>query len=314
MYRFARVNAHTAHRLRTVAGGGVATASMGVCVFDIRGPVFQDDRHETKGWLVRMKSAKDRLWKIEQLIQHEVEDLVHDVEEEVLHVVHEIEDEILHEVEVIKHEIEEDVAIIRHKTEDFIHEIEDEVVEYIIHPLRDTFVRIAPYIIPVKKYMHYLAYSSDVGEAFRPIASVMSVNFTYGIAIVYCSGDVLHNGWMEYSNDPDDKAKIALTMVHSAVFQLLASLLAPFMIIHTAVAQSNGLYFKTPRCTNAFAKTWGSSIIALSIIPFLPIVDEPIEEALDWVFDHAVPHKENNKAHAEQQERMTQRIDEPIPA
>lgn len=207
-------------------------------------------------------------------------------------------------MEYIKHEIEEDIDLIRHKTEEIVHEIEEEIVEYIIHPLRDTFVRVAPYIIPFKKYMHYLAYSSDVGEAFRPIASVMSVNATYALAITYCTGDVIHNGWMEYKADPNDHGKIALTMVHSAVFQLLASLLAPFIIIHTAVAQSNARFFKTPRCTNAFARTWGSSIIALSIIPFLPIVDEPIEEAIDWCFDHVVPHKENNRAHEAQQLRL----------
>jgi len=244
------------------------TASVGLCMLGGRGPATQES------WLEKAR--------------HEVEEIVHEVENEVAE---------------IKHVVEEDIELVRHKTEELIHEAEEELVEYVVHPLRDTFVRVAPYIIPLKKYIHYLAYSSDVGEAFRPIASVMSVNATYALAIGYCCGDVLHNGYVENQKNPGEMGKVALTMVHSAVFQVLASLLAPYLIIHTAVGKSNSLYFKTSKCSSGFLRTWGASIVALSIIPFLPMVDEPIEEGVDWMFDHVVPHKQNNREFEAQQQR-----------
>jgi hypothetical protein len=35
--------------------------------------------------------------------------------------------------------------------------------------------------------------------------------------------------------------------------------------------------------------SWGPAAVAVSIIPFLPLIDPPVERLLDWVFHHKVP-------------------------
>lgn len=257
-------------RLRNVAGGVAATASLSLCVLGVHSPVKQESSVErTKHGIER---KKDEVEECVQVVAKQSEPIMHKVEE---------------------------------KLADMVHEIENEFTEFIVHPLRDTEARYVPYVLRFSKvfsrYKQYLAYSSDVGEAFRPIASARVVNATYGVAVAYCAGDVLHNGYLQYQIDPNDMGTVALTMVHSAVFQALASLLAPYLVIHTAVHKSNHHYFKTATCNSPVLKTWGSSIVALSIIPFLPLVDEPIEEAVDWVFDHVVPHKASNREHETKQ-------------
>jgi len=69
--------------------------------------------------------------------------------------------------------------------------------------------------------------------------------------------------------------------------QGLASLAAPFAIIHTAVAGAQ----KVCKKINRFQR-WGPTSVGLAIIPFLPsLVDEPIEEGIHWAFEKYYPHK-----------------------
>lgn len=163
--------------------------------------------------------------------------------------------------------------------------LEQEIVDYIVHPLRDTAARFAP-------YANYLAYSSDIGESFRMIAAARMVNASYALAGLYCFADVGYNGYAEYGKSKGDMNKVGMTVAHSAVFQGVASLFLPYIIIHNAVHQSNHRLFKAS--SSAFLRNWGSSGVALCIIPFLPMVDGPVEMVVDWLFDHMVPHTANN--------------------
>lgn len=70
----------------------------------------------------------------------------------------------------------------------------------------------------------YTAYSSDVGEALRPIVPDWAVKGTYGLAVAYIVGDVGYTGYKE-SLKPDGNTTRALT--HAAVFQGVASLALP---------------------------------------------------------------------------------------
>lgn len=44
----------------------------------------------------------------------------------------------------------------------------------------------------------YVAYTSDIGESFRPIAHPYLVKGAYGISWLYLSGDVAHEGYKAY--------------------------------------------------------------------------------------------------------------------
>jgi len=128
----------------------------------------------------------------------------------------------------------------------------------------------------------YTAYSSDVGEALRPIVPDWAVKGTYGLAVAYIVGDVGYTGYKE-SLKPDGNTTRALT--HAAVFQGVASLALPMVIIHQAV---HGAQYVTKRL-GRFTK-WGPTLVGLSLIPALPYaVDEPCEHVIDAAFDKFWP-------------------------
>ncbi|KAF9283498.1 hypothetical protein BGZ68_005318 [Mortierella alpina] len=168
-----------------------------------------------------------------------------------------------------------------------------EEVKHEVHELEqgeiDTVETPARYLAYLARYKNlfmassrYLAYSSDVGEAFRPITTPVFVNAMYGVSFAYVGFDVAYEGY---------KAKIAgasndvvgMTVVKRGIFQGLASLLMPAITIHTVVHQS-GKIFKNS--ANATLKKWGPTAIGLCVVPALPIMfDHPIETAVDKVFE-----------------------------
>ncbi|GAA5809380.1 hypothetical protein MFLAVUS_002788 [Mucor flavus] len=127
----------------------------------------------------------------------------------------------------------------------------------------------------------YLAYTSDVGEAFRPIVPPFIVTAAYGISWLYLGLDVSYEGYKSVHAGMDN-ASIATTVVKRGVFQSLASMAFPMMTIHSIVKYS-AIGFKNVK--NTKVRAWGPTLLGLGIVPFLPyIFDEPIEHIVDKVF------------------------------
>ena len=208
---------------------------------------------------------------------------------------------------------------------------EDAAEELIVHPLRDGISRMST-------YSPYLAYSSDIGEAFRQVTSACVVKSSYGLAGLYIVADIGYNGYKEYTGQSEATAapaaatdiqsegtaapavatdtaggdqvqaddetlsvskRVGLTVAHATVYQGLASLLIPYLVIHNAVHHSESKIFS--RATSPFFRSWGPSIVALAIIPFLPLVDGPVESAVDWAFDHAMPHRREQEGEGKEE-------------
>lgn len=132
----------------------------------------------------------------------------------------------------------------------------------------------------------YVAYTSDIGESFRPVAHPYWVRSAYAISWAYLIGDVSHEGWKAYKrnqkllhpeNDehmqavdggPDkqslvqSKAPVKIpaiedwrsVAVQRAVFQSIASMGLPAFTIHSIVRYS-GRALKDAK--NATIRTWG---------------------------------------------------------
>lgn len=131
----------------------------------------------------------------------------------------------------------------------------------------------------VARIMRYLAYTSDFGEAFRPIAHRYVVKASYGISWAYVVGDVGYEAYnMSYGHGITG-TDLYVTTAKRAVFQSIASMALPAFTIHTAVHQSKKLFAKMGR----FQK-WGPSAVGLSIVPFLPLYDHPVETVVDKLF------------------------------
>jgi fission process protein 1 len=134
--------------------------------------------------------------------------------------------------------------------------------------------------------MRYAAYSSDVGEAARPVVPKWVVNASYLTVGLYVSGDIGYECYtlMKKHDLEMTSWPVMRTAAHAATFQGIASLGIPFLIIHTVVGQSSKAF---TRYLPAGAK-WGPSILGLACIPLMPYVDEPVEHFIDDMFDKYV--------------------------
>jgi len=137
----------------------------------------------------------------------------------------------------------------------------------------------------------YLAYSSDVGEAMRPVVPPVLVNATYAIAVGYCCYDIAQHAAAEQKKP---HGEVVRAIAHQSTFHALASIGLPFLIIHTAVHFAHTATKKSPP---AVAR-WGPTVVGLLLIPLLPFVcDEPVEHALDYAFEKGWPPKDGSKKH-----------------
>ncbi|KAK2466454.1 hypothetical protein APHAL10511_002096 [Amanita phalloides] len=139
----------------------------------------------------------------------------------------------------------------------------------------------------------YLAYTSDVGEAFRPVVPPIVVTAAYGISWLYLAGDVAYETYKAHRLGPSpieasnfsEPTRLGIVAVQRATFQTIASMALPAFTIHTAVSQAKKAFASTK---NARVKTWGPTFTGLAIVPFLPyLFDHPVEAATERVFNWA---------------------------
>jgi mitochondrial fission process protein 1 len=140
----------------------------------------------------------------------------------------------------------------------------------------------------------YVAYTSDIGESFRPVAHPILVRSAYAVSWAYLIGDVSHEGWKAYQRNqrllhppipqPDAVSKempatkalpshqavhipaiedYRAVMAQRAVFQSIASMGLPAFTIHSIVRYS-GKALKN--ASNATLRTWGPIGVRLSEI------------------------------------------------
>jgi len=160
---------------------------------------------------------------------------------------------------------------------------------------KDSDLRYAAYAsrfrTAIRAGSRYVAYTSDVGEAFRPVVSPKIVTAAYGISWLYLAGDVGYEGYKAYRKGPSpveaanfsEPTRVGMLVVKRAVFQSIASMALPAFTIHTAVKQATKAFVnvKNPRI-----KAWGPTITGLSLVPGLPFLfDHPVEQATDAVFE-----------------------------
>ncbi|KAI0047313.1 hypothetical protein FA95DRAFT_1559276 [Auriscalpium vulgare] len=156
----------------------------------------------------------------------------------------------------------------------------------------------------------YLAYTSDVGEAFRPIVPPAMVRAAYGVSWLYLAGDVGYESYKAHRRGPtpleaanfSEPTRISMVAVKRAVFQSVASMALPAFTIHTAVKQAKKIFDKS---SNLRLRSWGPTVTGLAIVPALPFIfDHPVEVATDQIFEwteHKFVELKEAKAKAETQ-------------
>ncbi|KAH7035529.1 mitochondrial 18 KDa protein-domain-containing protein [Microdochium trichocladiopsis] len=197
----------------------------------------------------------------------------------------------------------------------------DELVEGYVPDSTESNVRYAAYTNRLRTIMlsahRYVAYTSDIGESFRPVAHPWLVRSAYGISWAYILGDVSYEGYKAYwqnqrARNPQlvlsEKAQKATglyetssalvkpaevppledwrtVMVQRAVFQSIASMGLPAFTIHSVVKYS-GRAMKDVK--NKTLRTWTPIGLGLAVVPLLPkMFDQPVETAVEWLFHKA---------------------------
>ncbi|KAI1804960.1 mitochondrial 18 KDa protein-domain-containing protein [Daldinia bambusicola] len=194
----------------------------------------------------------------------------------------------------------------------------DELVEGYAPDSTESNLRYAAYANRLRTIMlsahRYVAYTSDIGESFRPVAHPWLVRGAYGISWAYILGDVSYEGYKAYwQNQRTLNPQLALSarqqkatglstpapadakpgvvspledyrtvMVQRGIFQSVASMGLPAFTIHSVVRYS-GRAMKDVK--NKTLRVWGPIGLGLAVVPFLPtLFDKPVENAVEWMF------------------------------
>ncbi|PNY25277.1 Mitochondrial fission process protein 1 [Tolypocladium capitatum] len=194
----------------------------------------------------------------------------------------------------------------------------DDLREGYVPPSTESNLRYAAYATRFRTILvsahRYVAYTSDIGESFRPVAHPKLVRTAYGISWAYILGDVSYEGYKAYWHNqrilnpqlqltphqekaaglPANETRVVqpgvvspledwrTVMVQRGIFQSVASMGLPAFTIHSVVRYS-GRAMKNVK--NVAIRTWTPIGLGLAVVPFLPVVfDKPVEQAVEWVF------------------------------
>ncbi|KAL8783163.1 MAG: hypothetical protein Q9195_009476 [Heterodermia aff. obscurata] len=191
----------------------------------------------------------------------------------------------------------------------------------------DSNLRYAAYATRLRTILlsahRYVAYTSDIGESFRPIAHPYLIKSAYGISWAYLIGDVGHEGYKAYlrnqrARHPYEPGVLAKGVNDArATVGALASgskdgeldwkpepvpMIEDYrsVMLQRAVFQSvasmglpaftihsivrySGKALKNAK--NTTIRTYGPIGLGLAAVPFLPFLfDKPVEEAVEWGF------------------------------
>ncbi|ORY87604.1 mitochondrial 18 KDa protein-domain-containing protein [Protomyces lactucae-debilis] len=167
-----------------------------------------------------------------------------------------------------------------------VKEVKTEIVEGQVDSL-DSNARYLGYLARAQRYLltssRYVAYTSDIGEAFRPVVPPAVVTAGYAVSWLYLIGDVGYEGYKaKYVHDEANGA-VGTLMVKRSIFQGLASMALPAFTIHSTVKYSAKLF---KNVQNPKVNGWGPTVMGLAVVPALPyLFDHPVEYAVDTVFD-----------------------------
>ena len=132
------------------------------------------------------------------------------------------------------------------------------------------------------------AFTSEVGESLRPLVQRSWVRLCYAVSWTYVLLDVLIRAADEMSLR-GQTWRVVRTLLFFSVFHTLATMLLPAYLIHTAVHQTHqALHTQASRALQRHAM-WAPTVVGLLLIPIMPLLDEPMEHALELAFGRLWP-------------------------
>lgn len=140
----------------------------------------------------------------------------------------------------------------------------------------------------------FIAYTSDIGESARPVMPGWFVNGAYGLTFMYVAVSVGSHTYESY-NAGNPQEIVLRSFLHTSIFEVIASVAMPSLIIHQAVHFAQHQAHRLPPGPVA---RWVPTAVGLCCIPFLPYLDPPAEKVIDAAFEYAWPVEGDGHAHA----------------
>ena len=153
----------------------------------------------------------------------------------------------------------------------------------------DTPLRYAAYLGRLARLSRYLAYTSDLGEAARPVAHPWLVRGAYGVSWAYVGYDIVSDGYNANTRYGIEGNDLAQHVTQRATFQVIASMALPSLTIHSIVHYGGAFFKKIGR----FQK-YGGTVCGVLVMPALPFMfDEPVEHMTSRFFHTVWPVKKS---------------------
>jgi hypothetical protein len=129
-----------------------------------------------------------------------------------------------------------------------------------------------------------LGTSLDFSDAFRPMLHKRMIHSSHIVSLLYVMGDIgLETYRLQQNAFVHEKTKVTVSLssflMERTVFQAVASLLVPTVLITQSVKYSHTFFTRWGKYTK-----WGPSCVGLCWIPFLPMLDGPIEGLVGKLF------------------------------
>ena len=124
-----------------------------------------------------------------------------------------------------------------------------------------------------------LAYTSEVGEAFRPLTSSIFVKFLYGVSWSYI---FLDTGLKVHKVNNESYTVMSLTFFDTFTWHIFASMVLPAITIHAIVDNAKKLISKR-NIQNKQILKFGPTLIGLSSIP---LIIHPLDHFTDYLMDY----------------------------
>jgi fission process protein 1 len=152
------------------------------------------------------------------------------------------------------------------------------------------------------------AFTSEIGESFRPLVPLWKVQAAYAVSWLYVSIDVLLRTCDEWAVR-GRTLRVLRTFVFFSVFHTVATMLFPAILIHQAVHHAEhlvqylvGRFWRvvpSPQKVRQLVLTFVPTLIGIALIPVCPVFDHPIEHFLESLFSRLWPESPDSKHQSE---------------
>eukprot|EP01080_Neovahlkampfia_damariscottae_P009769 gene9769-2096_t len=122
-----------------------------------------------------------------------------------------------------------------------------------------------------------VAYASELGESFRPVASPLIIKGLYGVSWAYVLTDITVQSYHAHDHG---KEAMFYTALDQTIFHSFASMMIPAAIIHQVVHHSAPLFLKA-----GLKSKFAPIILGLSTIP---LIIHPIDHGFEWLLDQSL--------------------------